>query len=482
MNQTTKRLLTSAAAITLGIALQLQTGCTYYVQSTPDQTNQPQPAPIADYSDTQDIQPEPYQPPPQDVAVVYQDNLSPYGSWVDVSGYGSCWTPANQPDDWQPYTVGHWEYTDYGWTWVAEGPEAQWGPICYHYGRWYRDPSHGWCWIPGVTWAPAWVAWREGGGYCGWAPLPPQCGFGPTVNVTLVNRYVAANQFVYCDERFVNAPQVNQHFVRNNVTIINQTTNITNITYQNNVVINYGIPINNVQRATGRPVEKVQLTQATTPEQARSLAAAGKPVLFAPPAVRQAEQQRAQRAETNFRNPTKASPEKPTNPNAQFHQPSPPSVQPQQPTPPPNEDQQRAADEQKQKAQQAAEEKARQEQEQAQQQEQQKQQQAQQQQDQQRQHAQQQQEQDHAQQQPQQQQPQQKQPPQKDQDRQQQEQQQKQQQQDQQQKQQQQEQQQKQQQQQQPKQKEPPKPPPQQPKQPPQQQQNQQQQNQQKSN
>jgi hypothetical protein len=113
-------LLTSAAAIALGISLQMQTGCTY-VQSPPDSTYQAQPAPPDQAAAPVEV----YEPPPQDVVTLYQDNLSPYGSWVDVQGYGNCWAPANQPDGWQPYTVGHWEYTDYGWTWVAEGDEAQ---------------------------------------------------------------------------------------------------------------------------------------------------------------------------------------------------------------------------------------------------------------------------------------------------------------------------------------------------------------------
>lgn len=346
MNSTTKRLFTSAAAIALGIGLQMQTGCY--------QGGQSQPA-------AADAQVEPYQPPPPAVVTVYQDSLNPYGSWVDVSGYGNCWVPNNQPAGWQPYTVGQWEYTDYGWTWIAQGDEANWGPICYHYGRWYRDPGHGWVWIPGTTWAPAWVAWREGGGYCGWAPLPPQCGFGPNVDVALVDTYVPTNQYVYCDERYVNAPRVDQHFVTNNVTIINQTTNITNITYQNNVVINQGVSITNVQRATGHPVEKVAVAQATTPEQARSLAASGKPVVFAPDAVRQAEQQRVQKAQAAPRNPQPPAPpvnqnpvppERPINPEP--HQPPPVTAQPPANN---NAEEQRAAEEKSRQEQQAPEQK-----------------------------------------------------------------------------------------------------------------------------
>ena len=32
--------------------------------------------------------------------------------------------------------------------------------------------------MPGYTWAPAWVSWRYGDGYCGWAPLPPDSFVG----------------------------------------------------------------------------------------------------------------------------------------------------------------------------------------------------------------------------------------------------------------------------------------------------------------
>ena len=31
--------------------------------------------------------------------------------------------------------------------------------------------SYGWVWVPGYEWGPAWVSWRTGGDYVGWAPL-----------------------------------------------------------------------------------------------------------------------------------------------------------------------------------------------------------------------------------------------------------------------------------------------------------------------
>jgi uncharacterized protein DUF6600 len=312
----TDRMLRFAACAGVVAGLYLQSGCTVYVQQPGDASNQPAPVqapadapesysypnpstPVASDQGQAPPADDQYQPPPQDVQVVYADDLSPYGSWVNVQGYGQCWQPANRPVGWQPYTVGHWEYCDYGWIWVAEQDEAQWGHLCYHYGRWNLDPAYGWVWVPGVVWAPAWVAWRDGGGYCGWAPLPPEAGFGTRIAVGNVDRFVPANRYVFCREGDVQQPGIYQHIVRNNVTIVNQTTNITNITVVNNVVVNRGVSITNIQRATGRDVQKVELAQASTPEQARQLAGAGKPVVFAPPVVKQAEQQRLQRAQAH---------------------------------------------------------------------------------------------------------------------------------------------------------------------------------------
>lgn len=35
------------------------------------------------------------------------------------------------------------------------------------------DRHLGWIWVRGEEWAPAWVDWRRGSDYVGWAPLPP---------------------------------------------------------------------------------------------------------------------------------------------------------------------------------------------------------------------------------------------------------------------------------------------------------------------
>ncbi len=103
----------------------------------------------------------------------FEAPLARYGRWVP-SRFGRAWAP-NVGRDWRPYTIGHWEQTEqYGWLWQSDEP---FGWATYHYGRWGFDDRFGWVWLPDTVWGPAWVAWRDGDDYAGWAPLPPQVSF-----------------------------------------------------------------------------------------------------------------------------------------------------------------------------------------------------------------------------------------------------------------------------------------------------------------
>lgn len=113
----------------------------------------------------------------------FHTQLSSYGSWMQLPGYGTVWQPTVALADpaWQPYCdSGHWIYTDDGWCWQSDYP---WGDIAFHYGRWLRV-DRSWVWIPGYDWAPAWVTWRRTDRYCGWAPLPPTAVFRAGVGLT----------------------------------------------------------------------------------------------------------------------------------------------------------------------------------------------------------------------------------------------------------------------------------------------------------
>jgi hypothetical protein len=130
------------------------------------------PPPPADFDESAPPPPEalpPAQPPGQ---AAFDQALSPYGRWVDTPDYGRVWIPASSAQgDWQPYTNGSWVYTESGWAFASDVP---WGWAVFHYGRWGFRDGLGWFWVPGYTWAPAWVSWRYSNGHVGWSPYGPR--------------------------------------------------------------------------------------------------------------------------------------------------------------------------------------------------------------------------------------------------------------------------------------------------------------------
>jgi len=154
---------------------------------------------------------------------VFYDELQPYGTWMDYGNHGYVWIP-RVDRGFTPYgTNGYWINTEYGNTWVSD---YSWGWAPFHYGRWLFDDFYGWMWVPDTQWAPAWVAWRSGGGYYGWAPLMP--GMGIHSSFHFYNNF-PAHYWSFVPYRYVTYRQVYSHCVPRPqvVNIINHTTIIT---------------------------------------------------------------------------------------------------------------------------------------------------------------------------------------------------------------------------------------------------------------
>ena len=203
-----------------------------------------------------------------DVSVDFFYNNLSGGSWIEVSDYGYCWQPsvAVSNTSWRPYADGYWAYTDVGWTWVSY---EDFGWATYHYGRWARLSDYGWVWVPGrdadLEWGPAWVSWRTGGQYIGWAPLPPETiafvGSRPITGHIDVEFNIGPAYYNFVDVRYIGEPVLRERIYAptQNITYIQQTVNVTNITYQNNNIYNYGPDINVVNRTAARPVQRLRL-------------------------------------------------------------------------------------------------------------------------------------------------------------------------------------------------------------------------------
>src|SRR6185369_10574223 len=56
--------------------------------------------------------------PVNTASTYFYDSLAPYGSWIDIQGYGLCWQPTTVVLNagWSPYCDrGRWVYSDCGW-------------------------------------------------------------------------------------------------------------------------------------------------------------------------------------------------------------------------------------------------------------------------------------------------------------------------------------------------------------------------------
>jgi len=202
----------------------------------------------------------------------FYDDLAPYGEWVHVSGPGWAWIPYDVSAGWRPYQHGRWIYTDYGWTWASD---ESFGWAVYHYGRWHRDPGYGWVWVPGTEWGPAWVAWHEGGGYVGWAPLPWQVRWRAGVGLDWggLNVHVALgpSSWYFVQARDIVAPNLRHCIVpaSRNVTLIQISQHVTNYVYVDNRIVDRSVKKEKIGRAVGHTIPSYRVRQADSPDAAR---------------------------------------------------------------------------------------------------------------------------------------------------------------------------------------------------------------------
>jgi hypothetical protein len=195
----------------------------------------------------------------------FYDNLTEGGNWIEVGDYGYCWQPsvAASNTTWRPYSDGYWAYTDVGWTWISY---EDFGWATYHYGRWIRLRGRGWVWVPGREWGPAWVSWRTGGDYVGWAPLPPRRAGEywdeqPITARVDIDFDIGPAYYNFIDVRYIGEPVLRERIFAadQNVTYITKTVNVTNITYNNSAVYNYGPDFDTLSRYSTRPIQRLSV-------------------------------------------------------------------------------------------------------------------------------------------------------------------------------------------------------------------------------
>jgi hypothetical protein len=235
----------------------------------------------------------------------FYDALSPYGKWIQVSakeigldinenlgeessliydliGLKSAYAqedtdkefnlfiwqpnlniiPSESPeehDPYIPYTNGEWIYTDAGWYFKAPTPHEE---LTSHYGRWTQDEKLGWVWLPGSVWSPAWVEWKENEDYVAWTPLPPSTyikddGTIDTPPEQKINKYVVIEKKHIKDPPYYKY----RYFYKENKNkiMIKDMEKREGVMVKNKTIINKGPDVNDIEKQTGKKIEKVKI-------------------------------------------------------------------------------------------------------------------------------------------------------------------------------------------------------------------------------
>ncbi len=216
----------------------------------------------------------------------FYDSLDGYGRWRSDPEYGEVWLPEIDDPSWRPYTRGRWAYVEeHGWTWVSDEP---WGWATYHYGRWRRDDDLGWMWVPGFEWAPAWVAWRDGDDYVGWAALPPEATFrdsgGLSLSASFYDEPRYAGYWCFVRPNLITERQLYRHVkpYRFNRDLIRETRPATRYDFVQRQVFNFGVDPRRFESRYGHTIPRGRVTFSTDPD-ARSGGGRGRNPTFSVP-------------------------------------------------------------------------------------------------------------------------------------------------------------------------------------------------------
>jgi len=129
--------------------------------------------------------------------------------------------------------------------------------------------------VPGRDWSPAWVTWRYTDAYCGWAPLPPGCGWSAGVGLTFRGSAVSVGfgfGLGWDYYNFVAYDRLCDHWVhrhcvpRHEVFTVYRRSAVANhySVGRHNTIVNDGIPVARVTAATRTEVRRVALRDVTS--------------------------------------------------------------------------------------------------------------------------------------------------------------------------------------------------------------------------
>jgi hypothetical protein len=144
--------------------------------------------------------------------------------------------------------------------------------------------------VPGEEWAPAWVSWRTSKNYVGWAPLPPEARFDRKSGIRnwADNYYdIGPDQYAFVPGDEFGSRRIQRSVVpvERNVTIVIETTNVTNITYANATIIDQGPNYEEMRSHSQQPIERYRLERQVNSETTVLPMVRGEVLVMSAPAI-----------------------------------------------------------------------------------------------------------------------------------------------------------------------------------------------------
>jgi hypothetical protein len=150
-------------------------------------------------------------------------DLSMYGNYFYVPGYGYMWRPYSVGLGWDPFADGYWiSYPGFGYTFVSGYP---WGWAPYRYGSWQFINGYGWCWHPGSNWN-------------NWQTVPPVYNIPPHYRPPMPPHHHGSPVMVVDNGRVLPVPH--RHMVVDNDAIEHHRPVATKITTAGGEVVQQG--------------------------------------------------------------------------------------------------------------------------------------------------------------------------------------------------------------------------------------------------
>jgi len=125
--------------------------------------------------------------------------------------------------------------------------------------------------VPDTVWGPAWVTWRAGDIYAGWAPLPPEAEFVSGIGIRSFDIDFPPHYWVFVNGRHFMDDRLDYYILpyERNYTIIDLTMIGAGIGVRGDRVFNEGIDVDRIRRFTHQEVTRYELRDPNRPGTSR---------------------------------------------------------------------------------------------------------------------------------------------------------------------------------------------------------------------